>query len=131
VHRGPGPAEVAAAVADVAGGPLDAVVDVVGGPLLPALLDRIRDGGRWVVAGALGGAVVDLDLRRLYLHNINLVGSSMHTPTHFAELVGDAVAGRVRPQVAAGYALTAIHAAQEEFAGSAYVGKIVLWPTAL
>jgi len=128
VHRGPEPAEVAAAVAAAAGGPLDAVVDVVGGPLLPALLDRIRDGGRWVIAGALGGAVVDLDLRRLYLHNIGLVGSSMHTPAHFAELVADAVAGRVHPRVAEVHELAAIHTAQDVFSRSAYVGKIVVRP---
>jgi NADPH:quinone reductase-like Zn-dependent oxidoreductase len=110
------------------GGPFDAVVDLVGGPLLPALLDRVRDGGRWVVAGALGGAVVDLDLRRLYLHNVALVGSSMHTPAHFDRLVAEAVAGRVRPRVAARHDLSALHEAQEEFGRSAHVGKIVVTP---
>ncbi|MFC5137440.1 zinc-binding dehydrogenase [Actinomycetospora rhizophila] len=128
VLRGAEPRAVADAVADAAGSPLDAVVDVVGGPLLPALLDRIRDGGRWVIAGAIGGHTVDLDLRRLYLHNVALVGSSMHTPAYFAELVADAVAGRVRPRIAARYALADIHAAQEEFAASGYVGKIVVVP---
>lgn len=128
VLRGAEPAAVADAVAAAAGVPLDAVVDVVGGPLLPALLDRIRDGGRWVIAGALGGASIDLDLRRLYLHNVSLVGSSMHTPTHFAELLDDALAGRIRPRIAARYALADLHAAQEEFAGSGYVGKIVAIP---
>lgn len=128
VVRGPDPHVVAEAVRDAAGGALDAVVDVVGGPLLPALLEHVRDGGRWVVAGALGGASVDLDLRRLYLHNVSLVGSSMHTPTHFAELVDDAVAGRVRPRIAASYPLASIHAAQEEFSRGEYVGKIVVTP---
>ena len=128
VLRGPEPGAVADAAAQAAGGPLDAVVDVVGGPLLPALLDRIRDGGRWVIAGAIGGHTVDLDLRRLYLHNVSLVGSSMHTRTHFAELVADAVAGRIRPRIAGRYALADIHAAQEEFARAAHVGKIVVTP---
>ena len=107
-------------------------VDVVFGThnigSLPALLDRLRDGGRWVIAGAIGGHTVDLDLRRLYLHNVVLVGSSMHTPAYFAELVADAVAGRVRPRIAARYALADIHAAQEEFAASGHVGKIVVIP---
>ncbi|MDD7941938.1 zinc-binding dehydrogenase [Actinomycetospora lutea] len=128
VLRGAEPGALADAVAHAAGGPLDAVVDVVGGPLLPALLDRIRDGGRWVIAGAIGGHAVDLDLRRLYLHNVALVGSSMHTPAHFAELVADALAGRIRPRIAGRYALTDIHAGQDEFARSAYVGKIVVIP---
>ncbi|MDF2978194.1 MAG: Zn-dependent oxidoreductase [Actinomycetospora sp.] len=128
VHRGPDPEAVAAAVADAAGVPLDAVVDVVGGPLLPALLPRVRDGGRWVIAGAVGGPSVALDLRRLYLHNVALVGSSMHTPAHFAELVTDAVAGRVHPVIAARHDLAAIHTAQEEFSRAERVGKIVVRP---
>ena len=127
-RRGADPGAVADAVAREAGGPLDAVVDVVGGPLLPALLDRVRDGGRWVIAGAIGGHTVGLDLRRLYLHNVSLVGSSMHTRTHFGELVADALAGRIRPRIAARYALADIHAAQEEFAAATHVGKIVVVP---
>lgn len=128
VHRGPDASVVAAAVRETAGGPLDAVVDVVGGALLPALLEHVRDGGRWVVAGAIAGARVDLDLRRLYLHNVSLVGSSMHTPAHFDELVADARAGRVRPLVTATHPLAAIHVAQEEFAAAERVGKIVVRP---
>ena len=119
---------VVRAVAEVAPQGLDAVVDVVGGPLLPALLSHLRDGGRWVIAGAIGGAEVPFDLRRLYLHNVSLVGSSMHTPAHFARLAADAVAVRVRPRVAASYPLGEIAAAQEALARSAHVGKIVLVP---
>ncbi|GAA4853121.1 hypothetical protein GCM10023201_53160 [Actinomycetospora corticicola] len=70
----------------------------------------------------------EFDLRRLYLHNVALIGSSMHTPAHFARLAADAAAGRVAPRVAARYALRDIHAAQEEFARSAHVGKIVVVP---
>ena len=121
-------AAVVAATADAAPHGFDAVVDVVGGPLLPALLDQVRDGGRWVIAGAVGGAEVPFDLRRLYLHNVSLVGSSMHTPAHFAHLAAAAAAGRVRPRVAASYDLGEIAAAQEAFSRSAHVGKIVLVP---
>jgi NADPH:quinone reductase-like Zn-dependent oxidoreductase len=128
VLRDAEPARVAEAAAKAVPGGLDAVVDVVGGPLLPALLEHVRDGGRWVIAGAIGGAQVTFDLRRLYLHNVSLVGSSMHTPAHFARLAADAVAGRVRPRVAASYPLGEIAAAQEAFARSAHVGKIVLLP---
>jgi NADPH:quinone reductase-like Zn-dependent oxidoreductase len=128
VLRDADPAHVADAAAKAAADGLDAVVDVVGGPLLPALLEHVRDGGRWVIAGAIGGAEVPFDLRRLYLHNVSLVGSSMHTPAHFARLAADAVAGRVRPRVAASYPLGEIAAAQDAFARSAHVGKIVLVP---
>ncbi|WP_433800375.1 zinc-binding dehydrogenase [Actinomycetospora sp. CA-084318] len=122
--------ELTAAVDEAVDGRLDAVVDVVGGAVLSTVLPLVGDGGRWVIAGAMAGPVVEFDLRRLYLHNVALVGSSMHTPAHFARLAADAVAGRIAPRIAARYALADIHAAQEEFARSTHVGKIVLLPGA-
>lgn len=107
---------------------LDAVADVAGGELLPALLPRLRDGGRWVVAGAVAGPVVELDLRRLYLHDVSLIGSSMHSPAQFARLVGDARSGAVRPPVAARFPLAELPAAQARFLRGEHVGKIVVLP---
>jgi len=42
---------------------IDAVVDVVGGGQFTELLDVLRRGGRYAVAGAIGGPMVALDLR--------------------------------------------------------------------
>ncbi|MET7637126.1 zinc-binding dehydrogenase [Streptomyces sp. NPDC005438] len=119
----------AEAVARQAPEELDAVADVTAGELVPALLPRLREGGRWVVAGAVAGPVVTLDLRRLYLRNIALLGSSMHTPAHFARLAEDARRGLVRPVVAARFPLPQLPAAQEEFLHHGHAGKIVLVPS--
>jgi NADPH:quinone reductase-like Zn-dependent oxidoreductase len=107
---------------------LDAVADVVGGPGLANLLPSLRDDGRWVIAGAIAGPVVSFDLRRLYLHNIALVGSSMHTREHFTKLVEAARAGSINPRVAGRHSLTAIHAAQRQFGEGRHVGKIIVEP---
>jgi len=107
---------------------LTAVVDVVGGPILLDVLPHLRDGGRVVIAGAVAGHTVSLDLRRLYLHNLAIVGSSMHTPRHFDLLVAEAREGTIRPPVAATYDLADIHRAQAAFAARDHVGKIVLRP---
>lgn len=80
------------------------------------------------VAGAT--EVVSLDRRRLYLHNLRLVGSSMHTRAHFAQLVQAARDGTVTPRVAARYTLTDIHHAQQEFLTHKHIGKIVINITA-
>ncbi|ANY10457.1 zinc-binding dehydrogenase [Pseudonocardia sp. HH130630-07] len=122
LDRSGGADAVAAAVPDG----VDAVADVAGGDLVAALLPRVRDGGRWVVAGAVAGPVVPFDLRRLYLHNISLIGSSMHTPAHFERLADDARSGAVRPVIAARFAPDALPAAQEEFLHGGRAGKIVL-----
>ncbi len=107
---------------------LDAVVDVVGGPQVDRLLPLLRAHGRWVVAGAVAGSVVTLDLRRLYLHNLRIVGSTMHAPAHFAALAEQARAGGLRPRVAATYPLSEIHRAHAALAERAHVGKIVVRP---
>ncbi len=104
------------------------VADVVGGPGLAELLPLLSDDGRWVIAGAIAGPVVSLDLRRLYLHSLRLIGSSMHTREDFAALVQAARARAVRPPIAARYPLDLIHAAQAQFAASRHIGKIVLIP---
>lgn len=105
---------------------VDAVLDVVAGDGIAEGLATVRDGGRWVVAGAVGGYGLELDVRRLYLHNIALIGSSMHTPAHFRELVDVARRGSVRPIVAATYPLAEVHQAQAELATRRHVGKLVL-----
>ena len=100
----------------------------VAGPTLEAGLELLRPGGRWVVAGALDGWDVRLDVRRLYLANIALVGSTMHTPRIFDLLVDLARRGSVRPVVAARFALADVAEAQRELARRAHVGKIVVLP---
>ena len=72
--------------------------------------------------------MVSLDLRRLYLHNLRLIGSTMHAPAHFAVLAEQARAGSVRPQIAATYPLAEIHAAHAELEKRVHVGKIVVLP---
>lgn len=49
---------------------IDVVADIVGGDGLASLMPLVSDNGRWVIAGAVAGPVVEFDLRRLYLHNV-------------------------------------------------------------
>ena len=107
---------------------LDAVADIVGGPGIGALMPLLRDDGRWVIAGALAGAVVPFDIRRLYLHNLRFIGSSMHTREHFTAIVRLARDGSVSPLVAERHHLVDIHAAQDQFVKGDYVGKITIVP---
>lgn len=106
----------------------DAVIDVAAGPLVGPGLGMMRPGGRWVVAGALDGWAVDLDVRRLYLANISLVGSTMHTPGVFDLLVEIARRGDVRPVVAATYSLDELARAQRVLALREHVGKLIVRP---
>lgn len=120
--------DLLAQLRDLAPDGVDVVLDVVAGDLVSDALPQLREGGRWVVAGALGGYRVTIDVRRLYLHNARLVGSSMHTREHFELLVEMALEGSVAPVIAATYPLTHAAQAQNELARRHHVGKIVLTP---
>ena len=107
---------------------LQLVADVVGGPLFalwPGLLARH---GRIVVAGGIAGPVVTLDLRRLYLGQRRIIGSTMHTRKHFEWLAALARVGAVRPPVAAVFPLEQIHDAQTALRDPATIGKVVIEP---
>ncbi|MDZ8202569.1 zinc-binding dehydrogenase [Microbacterium sp. SSW1-59] len=105
-----------------------AVLDVVAGSNIRSGLPHLRTGARWVVAGALGGHEIDIDVRTLYLGNISLIGSTMHTRAHFRALMDLARRGAVRPLIAQTFALSEVHRAQEELASRRHVGKLVLLP---
>jgi len=104
----------------------DVVLDLVGGPRWTGLIDALRNGGRYVTAGAIAGPIVELDLRTLYLRDLSFFGCT-HQPAHvFTDLVGYIEAGEIRPVVAATYPLRELHAAQEAFLSKSHVGKIGL-----
>jgi len=107
---------------------IDVALDVVAGDLVGEVLPLLREGGRWVVAGALGGYDVTFDVRRLYLHNAQVIGSAMHTPTHFGLLMDLARRGEIQPVIAATFPLDQAAEAQEELARRGHVGKIVMRP---
>jgi NADPH:quinone reductase-like Zn-dependent oxidoreductase len=109
---------------------LDVVIDVVGGDQFPQVLEVLKRGGRYAVAGAIAGPIVELDLRTLYLKDLRLLGCTILEPGVFANLVGYIARREIRPLVARQYALEDIVAAQEEFLRKRHVGKIVLLPEA-
>jgi NADPH:quinone reductase-like Zn-dependent oxidoreductase len=104
------------------------VLDVVGGRHFPALLQVLRRGGRYAVAGAIAGPVVELDLRTLYLNDLRLLGCTIPEPGTFTALIGYIERGEIRPIVARTYPLAAIADAQRDFLTKQHVGKIVLLP---
>lgn len=123
-----GTAELSAAVQRAVGQPVDAVADVVGGGAFPELLDAMRPFGRYVTAGAIAGPVVNLDLRTLYLKQLELIGSTVGTSEEFADLVEYVAQGRVKPLLAGVYPLSQIREAQRAFEDKDFFGKLVLVP---
>ncbi|MEM7286155.1 MAG: zinc-binding dehydrogenase [Actinomycetota bacterium] len=106
----------------------DVAVDNVAGPAFDGVLSAIRRGGRYVSSGAIGGPIVQLDMRTFYLRDIRLIGCTAWDEPVFPNLVGYIEAGEIRPVVAKTFPLTEIVAAQKEFLEKRHVGKFVLIP---
>lgn len=107
-------------------GGVDAVIDVVGGDAWPSLLQVLRPGGRYATAGAIAGPMVQLDLRTLYLKDLQLIGCTVLDDGVFAALVRRIERDEVGPLVAAVFPLEQLVAAQQRFLDKAHVGKIVI-----
>ena len=110
------------------GAPIDVVADLVGGPLFNDLITILRPEGRYTTAGAIGGPVVQLDLRRIYLKHLQIHGSSQGTRAAFRRLVGYIEEGKIRPVLAATYPLSKLYDAQKAFMAKEFVGKLVVQP---
>ncbi len=106
----------------------DAVIDLVGGPGWSALIDALKPGGHYAVAGAIAGPVIEADLRRIYLRDITIHGCTYQPSEVFSELVEQVRNGQVKPLISKVYALRDIKAAQAEFMSKRHPGKLVLVP---
>ncbi|MGN8020436.1 alcohol dehydrogenase family protein [Phyllobacterium sp. 22229] len=112
------------------GRPVDVVADLVGGPLFNDLLRILRPEGRYTTAGAIAGPVVQLDLRTMYLKQLQLHGSSQGTRADFRRIVRYIEDGKIKPLVGGVYPLSEFHRAQSDFMAKAFVGKLVVVPDA-
>lgn len=113
-------------VAGIGANSVDVVIDLVAGPKWPSLLEVLRPGGRYAVAGAIGGPIVELDVRTLYLKDLSLFGCTALDPDVFGNLVKRIESREVAPLVAQIFPLRDIAGAQDVFATKGHVGKIVL-----
>ena len=96
--------------------------------IFPAMLKAMKRRGRLVTSGAIAGPIVDLDMRDLYLKDLQLIGTTGWDEPVFPNLVGYIERGEIRPLVAETYPLSEIVAAQKVFMEKKHIGKIVLIP---
>lgn len=117
-------------ISALGGGSVDVVIDLVGGPQVPSLLDLLRPGGRYAIAGAIGGPVAEIDLRTLYLKDLSVFGCTFQEDEVFENVIKYVEREEVRPVVSRAYPLKAIARAQEDFLTKRHLGKLVLIPPA-
>lgn len=113
-------------IAQAGANSIDVVIDVVAGDKWPQYLEVLRPGGRYAVAGAIAGPLVELDVRTLYLKDLSLFGCTVLEPEVFSNLIKRIEQGSIKPIVARSFALEEIRDAQRLFLEKQHVGKIVL-----
>ncbi|MBO68633.1 MAG: alcohol dehydrogenase [Acidiferrobacteraceae bacterium] len=109
-------------------GELDVIADVVGGQYFTKWLELLKRGGRYVVSGAIGGPITELDLRTLYLKDLDMLGATAIPRSIFSNLVGYIENQEIRPLLACTFPLTELQLAQQMFLQKEHFGNIVIVP---
>lgn len=107
------------------------VVETVGAATFEHSLKCAAPGARIVVSGATSGHLADVDLRRVFALQLEILGSTMGTRTELAELVGLVAQHKINPVIDSAYDFADARAAFERLATGAVFGKILLHPTPL
>jgi NADPH:quinone reductase-like Zn-dependent oxidoreductase len=110
------------------GGEADVVADVVGGTGFSVWFNLLCRGGRYVTSGAIAGPIVELDLRSLYLKDLEMHGATVMPVGIFENLVGFIENGDIRPLLAEQFSIYDIKKAQETFLAKKHIGNFVIVP---
>jgi len=110
---------------------VDIVIDNVAGPAFGGMLNALKRGGRYASSGAIGGPLVELDMRTFYLKDLTLIGCTAWDEPVFPNLVSYIERGEIKPLVAKSLPLEQIADAQREFLEKKHVGNFVLIPPPL
>jgi len=111
-------------------GKVNVVLDVVCGDGVNNRLSALAKGGRYAIAGAIGGPVAEVDLRTIYLNDLSILGCTFQDDHIFENLIGYIERNEIKPHVSKVYPLDQIAQAQEDFLSKKHMGKLVLVPPA-
>jgi zinc-binding alcohol dehydrogenase/oxidoreductase len=104
----------------------DVIVDSAGNGTLEIAVKIIKPAGRIVFFGATNGLAPNLDLRRIFFKQLNLLGSTMGSPREFAAMLQLYQDQQLRPAVDQVFALAETPAAHQRMEEAGQFGKIVL-----
>ncbi len=109
---------------------VDVVFENIGDPaIFPKAFASIGRMGRLVTAGGHGGGTVPLDINRLYLNQIALIGAVGETPEDITLALQAAAEGKLKVLVDRVFPLSQAALAHELVDGRDGLGKVVLDPT--
>ncbi len=116
------------ALKKVAPSGFDVIIDSAGGAGFPKLIDLAAPGGRIAFYGATLGNPPEIDLRRVFWKQLNILGSTMGSPAEFAAMVAFVEQHKIVPLADKVFALAEGDAAFAAMDRAEQFGKIVLVP---
>lgn len=119
--------KIPAAVMELTGGRgVDVVIENIGGAMWSAALKSLVRGGRIATCGATIGDNPSADLRRVFIRQLQIFGSTLGNPAEFAELIEWCAAGRIAPPTDARYPLDDVRKAFSHLEAGEQFGKIAI-----
>ena len=109
---------------------VDVVCENIADPTLwPGAFNSLAIGGRLVTAGAHGGGIVHLDVKRLYLRRQSILGAAGTNPSDVEKAIEAARAGKIRAINHRTMPLAAAAEAHRFVEQNQIAGKLILDPT--
>jgi NADPH:quinone reductase-like Zn-dependent oxidoreductase len=119
--------DVAREVSRLTGGRgVDVVIENVGQAVWSSALKSLARGGRIVTCGATTGDQPAADLRRLFIRQLQVFGSTLGTLGEFRHLLNFAERTGMRPVIDTSYPLEHLHAALDHLESGTQFGKIAV-----
>ena len=116
---------VAKAVQGLTGGRgVDVVIENVGAAAWSSAMKSLVRGGRLATCGATTGDQPGADLRRLFIRQLQVFGSTLGNLSEFRNLLSACGEGRVRPHIDAVYELDSVHEALSRLESGEQFGKL-------
>jgi zinc-binding alcohol dehydrogenase/oxidoreductase len=104
----------------------DVIIDSAGADTLETAVKIAKPAGRIVFFGATNGLAPNLDLRRIFFKQLNLLGSTMGSPREFAAMLQLYISQKLKPAVDKVFPLAETPAAHQRMEEAGQFGKIVL-----
>ena len=105
---------------------VDVVIENVGAAVWSSALKSLVRGGRLVTCGATTGDQPPADLRRLFIRQLQVMGSTLGDLGEFADLLRVCERGLIRPVIDRHYGLDDAHAALDRLESGAQFGKLAI-----
>ena len=126
-HAVNGAEDVAKRVLALTGGRgVDVVIENVGAAVWGSALKSLVRGGRIVTCGATSGDQPGADLRRLFIRQLQVLGSTMGDPHELRSLLALCARGVLRPVIDSRHDIDDVHGALDRLESGAQFGKVAL-----